>query len=137
MNVAGEQNLFAGFDRGEEHRDDAAAGSIDKKEGFIGSTGIGKELFRFKNDAMGLCEVVESDWGIHIEVIDGVAKQVGRGVLDVTHVMSRDIKRHNVCRSIFTKGINERRLSLIQFVHNFARPSVHAYARACNVKESP
>jgi len=74
VDVTRKNDFLVGFDRGKNHRDDAAARTINEEETLIRSARFRKELFCFENDAIRFSQVVQTDWSVHVATKDFVPK---------------------------------------------------------------
>jgi hypothetical protein len=101
MDVARKNDFFAGFDRGHDHRDDAAAGTINKKEGFIGSAGIGEQFLSAFKMLRGASRGYRVRSGRSRRGDKWRGREIGRGIFNIAHMMSGDIKGGDVLRGIF------------------------------------
>ena len=112
MDVTREKDLLASADRSQKHREDAAGGAVNKEEGFVCTAGFSHQFLRFQNNAARIGEVIHANWCVYVSAVDVMTQKLSKSVLDITHVMSWDIKWRDIFRDILFQRFNVGRFFL-------------------------
>ena len=92
MDVAGQNDFLAGFHRGEKHGDDAAGGAVNEIERLVRVTNTGRHPFGFQQDGGRVGKIIEPDGGVHVATVNPLAKNFGRAIIQVSHVMPGNVE---------------------------------------------
>ena len=64
-----------------------------------------------------MSEVIEPNGGIHVAAVNPLAENLGRAIVQVSHVMPGNIEGGDLLFHILGKGVKEGRIASSRFFH--------------------